>query len=31
VDEVVALIVEYKKKVYAERRCVNPVEGFEKK
>ncbi|HAN04154.1 MAG TPA: flagellar protein FlbD [Elusimicrobia bacterium] len=31
VDEVIALIVEYKKKVYAERRCVNPVEGFEKK
>ena len=31
VDEVIALIVEYKKKVYAERRCVNPVEGSEKK
>lgn len=31
VDEVIALIVEYKKKVYAERKCVNPVEGFEKK
>ncbi len=31
VDEVIALIVEYKKKVYSERKCVNPVEGFEKK
>ncbi len=31
VDVVIALIVEYKKKVYSERRCVNPVEGFEKK
>lgn len=31
VDEVVALIIEYKKKVYSERKCVNPLEGFEKK
>ena len=31
VDEVIAKIVEYKKKVYAERKCVNPLEGFEKK
>lgn len=31
VDEVIALVVEYKKKVYAERKCVNPLEGFEKK
>ncbi len=31
VDEVIARVVEYKKKVYAERKCVNPIEGFEKK
>ncbi|MCM2266441.1 MAG: flagellar FlbD family protein [Elusimicrobiales bacterium] len=31
VDSVIAKIVEYKKQVYAERRCVNPLEGFEKK
>ncbi len=31
VDEVIAKIVEYKKKVYSERKCVNPLEGFEKK
>ncbi|MDD2806686.1 MAG: flagellar FlbD family protein [Elusimicrobiales bacterium] len=31
VDEVIALIVEYKKKVYSERKCVNPLEGYEKK
>lgn len=31
VDEVVARVVEYKKKVYAEKNCVNPIEGFEKK
>lgn len=31
VDAVIALVVEYKKKVYAERKCVNPLEGFEKK
>jgi flagellar protein FlbD len=31
VDEVIAKVVEYKTKVYAEKRCVNPAEGFEKK
>ncbi|HBB66290.1 MAG TPA: flagellar protein FlbD [Elusimicrobia bacterium] len=31
VDEVIAKIVEYKKKVYSERKCVNPLEGFERK
>lgn len=31
VDEVIAKIVEYRLKVYAEKRCVNPLEGFEKK
>ncbi|HCC46607.1 MAG TPA: flagellar protein [Elusimicrobia bacterium] len=31
VEEVVALVVEYKKKVYSERKCINPLEGFEKK
>ncbi|MHB0995331.1 MAG: flagellar FlbD family protein [Elusimicrobiales bacterium] len=31
VDEVIARTVEYKKKVYSERKCVNPLEGFEKK
>lgn len=31
VDEVIAKVVEYKKQVYAERRVVNPLEGFEKK
>lgn len=31
VDEVIAKTVEYKKKVYSERKCVNPLEGFEKK
>lgn len=31
VDEVVALVVEYKKKVYSERKCVNPLEGLEEK
>ena len=31
VDEVIAMVVEYKKKVYSERKCVNPLEGFEKK
>jgi flagellar protein FlbD len=30
VDEVVARVVEYKKKVYSERRAINPIEGFEK-
>lgn len=31
VDEVIAKVVEYKRKVYSERRCVNPLEGFERK
>ncbi len=31
VEDVIALVVEYKKKVYSERKCVNPLEGFEKK
>ncbi len=31
VDVVIAKVIEYKKKVYAERKCVNPLEGFERK
>lgn len=31
VDEVIAMVIEYKKKVYSERKCVNPLEGFERK
>lgn len=31
VEDVINLVVEYKKKVYSERNCVNPLEGFEKK
>ena len=31
VQEVVDKVVEYKKKVYADKKCVNPIEGFEKK
>ena len=31
VDDVVAKIIEYKKKVYADHKCVNPIQGFEKK
>jgi flagellar protein FlbD len=31
VDEVVARVVEYKKKVYSERKAINPIEGYEKK
>ena len=30
-QDVVDKIVEYKKKVYADKKCVNPIEGFEKK
>ena len=30
VDEVIAKVVEYKTKVYSERKCINPIEGFEK-
>ncbi|HNW44760.1 MAG TPA: flagellar FlbD family protein [Elusimicrobiales bacterium] len=31
VDDVVARVVEYKKKVYSEQKCVNPIAGFERK
>ncbi|OGR57693.1 MAG: flagellar protein FlbD [Elusimicrobia bacterium GWC2_51_8] len=31
VEEVVARVVEYKKKVYSERKVINPIEGFERK
>jgi len=31
VDEVVGKVVEYKKKVYSERKAINPIEGFERK
>lgn len=31
VDEVIAKVVEFKIKVYAERKCVNPLEGLERK
>ncbi len=31
VDEVVAKVVDYRKKVYAEKRAVNPLEFYEKK
>jgi flagellar protein FlbD len=31
VDSVIAKVVEYKKQVYSERKCVNPIEGFERK
>ena len=31
VQEVVDKVVEYKKKVYADKKCVNPIEGLEKK
>jgi flagellar protein FlbD len=30
VQEVVDKTVEYRKKVYAERKCVNPIEGFKR-
>lgn len=30
VDDVIAKVVEYKKKVYSERKCINPLEAFEK-
>ena len=30
VEDVIAKVVEYKKKVYSERKCINPLEGFEK-
>ncbi|OGR50319.1 MAG: hypothetical protein A2049_12955 [Elusimicrobia bacterium GWA2_62_23] len=31
VDAVIAKVVEYKKQVYAERKCVNPLDAFERK
>ena len=31
VDDVIARVIEYKKKVYSECKCVNPIQGFEKK
>lgn len=31
VDVVIAKVIEYKTKVYAERKCVNPVEWMENK
>lgn len=31
VQEVVDKVIEYKKKVYADKNCVNPISGFEKK
>lgn len=31
VDDVITKVVEYRLKVYAEKRCVNPLEGFERK
>jgi uncharacterized protein YlzI (FlbEa/FlbD family) len=31
VDEVVAKVLDYRKKVYSEKRAVNPMEYFEKK
>ena len=31
VQEVVDRTIAYKIKVYAERKCVNPIEGYEKK
>jgi len=31
VDEVVAGVIEYRKKVYSERKAVNPIEGLDRK
>jgi flagellar protein FlbD len=31
VEDVVAKVIEYKKKVYSGSQCVNPIAGFEKK
>ena len=30
-EEVMNLVIEYRKKVYSERKIINPIEGFEKK
>ena len=31
VDDVIAKVIEYKTKVYSERKCVNPLDAFERK
>jgi len=31
VEEVVGLVVEYKRKIYSDKKVVNPIEGYEKK
>ena len=30
-EEIMLKFIDYKKKVYSERRVINPIEGFEKK
>jgi len=30
-EEIVSRFIDYKKKVYSERKVINPLEGFEKK
>lgn len=30
-EDVAMRVIEYKKKVYSERKVINPIEGFEKK
>lgn len=30
-DEIMIKFIEYKKKVYSERKIINPIDGFEKK
>jgi len=31
VQDVIDKVVEYKKQVYANKKCINPIEGFERK
>ena len=31
VRDVIEKVVDYRKKVYSEKKCVNPIEGFERK
>ena len=31
VDDIVAKVIEYRKKLYAEKKVINPIEGFERK
>ena len=31
VQDVIDKVLDYRKKVYAEKKCVNPIEGFERK